>query len=62
MAVPATERRLPENLFGQNLAESNNHRHIGIQGIELLLALRIPSDSLRGEHRTVQLESSGFDR
>ena len=60
MPVPAAQRRVLKDLLGQDLAEGHHHRHIGIQSIQLLLALRVPSDLFRGEHRTAQLLSLRF--
>ena len=62
MPVPAAQRWVLKDFLGQDLAEGNYHRHIRTQGIQLLLARRVPSDPFRGEHGTAELLSPGFHR
>lgn len=51
-----------KDVLGQDLAEGNHDRHIGIQSIELLLTVQVSSNPLRGEHWAAELLRPGFYR
>ena len=51
MAVPASQRRLIQHTFGQNLPESHHHGQIGVELSELLLAGFVLFDAFGGENR-----------
>ena len=62
VAIPAAIGRLSEHRRRQDLTESHHHINICRQLPQLGLAVQIPPNALRSEHRNAQLQGAGFHR